>query len=645
MSSLLGQRRYDLSQKYSSEALELLNDMRKMGQLCDAELVLVDGALKVHRAILSSCSPYFRALFTTTLRPAPMNDRGDRWVTNIQGITKEFMEVLVDYAYTRRAAINAENVQDAMVAADMFCMIGLLNATVDFMRDHIEPENSIDVHRFADAIGIPELKFYSLKYLLQNFMEIRKTASFNNLSVDELIELLKHDMLNVSKEEDAWDSIVQWINVDCENRKKCIIQILPALRAGLITSQFFMEKIKSSPFVKEYDNECKPVIIAALKFIYDLDLNKNPEQDPNDVYITRARAPHEIMFAMGGWSGGSPTNLVECYDCRADRWIRTSVGDRSGPRAYHGLATLNGLIYTIGGFDGISYFNTCRAFDPSTRSWLEISPMQTRRCYVSVISVKGHLYAMGGYDGESRQARQATVERYSPRKNQWRFVAPMNSQRSDGSSCIMDDKIYMVGGFNGQECLQSAEIYDPVADTWEFIQPMRNRRSGVGACALNGCIYAIGGFNGVARMLSGEKYNPATNQWTAIKDMLNPRSNYAIQLLDNKIFAVGGFNGVTTIVNVECYDEKSNDWEECASMSLFRSALSACVVGNIPNIGSFIERPSIDAYVPKSLQGAVLKEEDSLMVIEPPRDTEDDNDTEQGHLADIDSDVDMEEVL
>ena len=117
------------------------------------------------------------------------------------------MEVLVDYAYTRKAVISADNVQDAMIAADMFCMIGLLNAAVDFMRDHIDPENSIEVHRFADAIGIPELKFYALKYLLQNFADIRKTVSFGNLSMEELVSLLQHDMLNVSKEEEAWDSI------------------------------------------------------------------------------------------------------------------------------------------------------------------------------------------------------------------------------------------------------------------------------------------------------------------------------------------------------------------------------------------------------------------------------------------------------
>ena len=80
-------------------------------------------------------------------------------------------------------------------------------------------------------------------------------------------------------------------------------------------------------------------------------------------------------------------------------------------------------------------------------------------------------------------------------------------------------------------------------------------------------------------------------------------------------------------------------------MSLFRSALSACVVGNIPNVGSYIERPSIDTYVPKSLRGTALKEEDSLVIMEAPRlDGENEQETD-GHLADVDSDVDMEEIV
>ena len=41
------------------------------------------------------------------------------------------------------------------------------------------------------------------------------------------------------------------------------------------------------------------------------------------------RIPHEILFAIGGWSSGAPdgrgpTNAIESYDIRADRWVLVS---------------------------------------------------------------------------------------------------------------------------------------------------------------------------------------------------------------------------------------------------------------------------------------------------------------------------------
>jgi len=46
------------------EACNVLSDLRKNGQLCDAVIRVGDGHFTVHRAIMSACSPYFRALFT-----------------------------------------------------------------------------------------------------------------------------------------------------------------------------------------------------------------------------------------------------------------------------------------------------------------------------------------------------------------------------------------------------------------------------------------------------------------------------------------------------------------------------------------------------------------------------------------------------
>lgn len=46
--------------------------------------------------------------------------------------------------------------------------------------------------------------------------------------------------------------------------------------------------------------------------------------------IARPRVPHELLFVVGGWSGGSPTNIVETYDTRADRWIVCETMDTGG---------------------------------------------------------------------------------------------------------------------------------------------------------------------------------------------------------------------------------------------------------------------------------------------------------------------------
>ena len=46
------------------QACNVLDELRKAGELCDAVIRVEDRTFRVHRAILSACSPYFRALFT-----------------------------------------------------------------------------------------------------------------------------------------------------------------------------------------------------------------------------------------------------------------------------------------------------------------------------------------------------------------------------------------------------------------------------------------------------------------------------------------------------------------------------------------------------------------------------------------------------
>ncbi|GFS25858.1 kelch-like protein 10 [Elysia marginata] len=117
---------------------------------------------------------------------------------------------------------------------------------------------------------------------------------------------------------------------------------------------------------------------------------------------------------------------------------------------------------------------------------------------------------------------------------------------------------------------------------------MTSRRSGVGVIAYNGAIYAVGGFDGVSRTSTAERYSPTDRTWSNLPDMYNARSNFGIEVIDDMLFVIGGFNGETTIYNVECYDTQAGEWYNATDMNLYKSALSACVVRDLPDVRDYV---------------------------------------------------------
>lgn len=181
--------------------------------------------------------------------------------------------------------------------------------------------------------------------------------------------------------------------------------------------------------------ECQPIISHAMKAMYYSNMAK-----PNTrllVPFTRPRLPYSILFAIGGFSNASPTNIVETYDSRLDSWTRiTSTEERA--RAYHGTVFLDGFVYIIGGFDITEYFNTTCKYNPLDGTWIKGAPMHSHRCYVSVAVLDGYIYAMGGFNGN---VRLNTAERYQPSTNQWRLIPSMHEQRSDASAATLNGKV------------------------------------------------------------------------------------------------------------------------------------------------------------------------------------------------------------
>lgn len=107
------------------------------------------------------------------------------------------------------------------------------------------------------------------------------------------------------------------------------------------------------------------------------------------------------------------------------------------------------------------------------KTWHQVAPMHSRRCYVSVTVLNDFIYAMGGFDGYTRLN---TAERYEPQTNQWTLIAPMHEQRSDAGATTLHDKVKGLG------------------DLWQQLRlklGMQGREQTALPCPFVGCVGAV----------------------------------------------------------------------------------------------------------------------------------------------------------
>ncbi|XP_017273103.2 kelch-like protein 10 [Kryptolebias marmoratus] len=557
-----------------SEDMSVYNELRLRKQLCDA-VIRVDGVeFHVHKVILCSCSPYFRALFSHWSTP-------DCQIYDIHGVTAELMKVIVEFAYTGFVPVTQDNAQELFTAADRFNIMGILEACGDFIEQELSPQNCIGIWLFAETYYYPGLREKAFLFTLNHFEEVVATSEeFLSLPTEHLYEIVQSDQLSVKQEETVYEAILKWIAFAPEERKEYVCVLLSNVRLALISPKYIIKNVIENEFVKS-SPEYRATVLETLNLIVD-HMSKNFSKSLLCHSFARPRLPSSILLAVGGWTDGSPTNIIEAYDPRTDLWIRMDYPEHIR-RAYHGAVFLNKSVYCVGGFDSVERFSTVHRFDLATHTWHEVSPMHSSRCFVSVTVMDEYIYAMGGYNGHSRLE---TAERYEPRSNQWTLIASMHEQRSDASSATLQNRVYICGGFNGRQCLSTAECYNPNTDQWTLITSMNSMRSGVGVIAYANRIFAVGGFDGSRRLATAEAYSPSTNTWDTVLSMKIPRSNFGISVIDDCLFVVGGYNGSTTASEVEYYDEKTNGWSDASNMEISRSALSCCVVHGLSTMAN-----------------------------------------------------------
>lgn len=305
----------------SNHSLLWFQRMQQEGRLCDATLKTDDGAsFPVHRIIMGSCSPYFKALFTTTLHPV------ERKEFTIPGISGNALGTIIRFAYGGQVDITNDNAMDLIVDADQFAVMRLVEECCRFIMSNINCDNCVTIRAFAANYLFKELEDAAHRYLMRNFPEVvNHSRELLQLPMEELCSVLSSDELNIRNEHVLWELLLRWIENDPEKKKPHVCKVMQHIRWGLVESQYFVEKVKIHPLLQDKE-ECRSLVINILKSMYDLGTLNNQETGFPTPTFARPRMPHDILFAIGGWSGGNATSVMESYDTRADRWIQVQFG-------------------------------------------------------------------------------------------------------------------------------------------------------------------------------------------------------------------------------------------------------------------------------------------------------------------------------
>ncbi len=224
--------------------------------------------------------------------------------------------------------------------------------------------------------------------------------------------------------------------------------------------------------------------------------------------------------------------------------------------------------------------------------WYLRAPLPAARARAVAIAAGSHIYVIGG---EVNQTVSADVMVYEPLSNTW-TLAPSSKPTAvaNTAAVAVGNRIYVAGGTTADGSPSNAlESYDVAAGRWTVLAPLPARLAGHAMVALDNQLYVFGGVSDGGTTDASYRYDITQNTWHPIAPMPGARSLMAADTVNPKgtldsarIYVIGGFNDGRELATCAFYAPDSDSWDNCAPMTIPRSALGLARVGtNLYAIG------------------------------------------------------------
>ncbi len=550
---------------FHKEVLKKVHSLRTNRKLCDVVLRAGDKEIPSHRAILAAVSSYFQAMFFHELMES------NQEIIEIKDMNPTVLSSLVDFAYSGEIDLSIDNVQEILSAASLLQMTHVQDMCCKFLMKQLDVNNCLGIKTFVEANGCSQVSSDIDRFACKHFEQVVTGSEFLSSTWENVSSLIASPDLKVTKEEDVYKAVIEWIKQCPDERSQFLPKLLVHIRLAMLSVSFLMDIVDLDPLIRA-SNECRDLVDEAKR--YHLVPSKRQTCSTNHRESPR-RSTIGLLYAIGGKeSSESITRSVEVFSVYDNTWSEgTGMIVR---RQQLGVGVLDKKVYAVGGSDGSLRLSSVECYDPSTNFWSFVAPMGTCRSGVGVGVLGGAMCAAGGYDGRSCLN---TVERFDPDKNLWSGIAHMCTRRSFPGVAVFNDHLYVFGGNDGTSFLNVVESYDPYINRWLTIAPLSKPRAGIGVAVLGQQIFVAGGNDGSSRLDSVEFLDIRTGKWQTASHMTSARDGVSLCSIGTNLLAVGGINGPSYLKSAEMYNPVSDSWEPVTAMTTCRAAAG---VGIIP---------------------------------------------------------------
>ncbi len=209
------------------------------------------------------------------------------------------------------------------------------------------------------------------------------------------------------------------------------------------------------------------------------------------------------LFLFGGLDVSQNTlTQVQVYTLATNTWVTTGP-TLPAPRRAMGSGAIGGLIYLVGGFDGVNLAgNQNWEFNPATGTYTDRATLPSAVARPGSGVSGGRLYVISGNDSAGGFVN-TNYEYSPPPTNMWATRAPIlvavNHPGGTALSAMTAEchgDIIIVGGGTPSVLTNISQLYDVASDSWSLGPSLLTGRYNLRAAQAGNTLIAFGGYDG-----------------------------------------------------------------------------------------------------------------------------------------------------